>query len=233
MRVGLFSLLVSTALGATCLGQSATIWTGAAITFSKTGGSDPTLPADQDRITTNVWITRGTNMGIYNAALEAAFSTAVSPADTEWAYGALSNYASLAYTNWNTWSHASGNSPTNTVGKPAVMHLITENIYLAVTFTQWGMSSGAFSYQRSTAPAIGVTNNIVLTAPVLAGEQFQFAISGLAVGKTNIVQASSNLSSSSNWVSIATNIAAATNQSFGGISATNSSFRFFRVLQSP
>lgn len=172
-------------------------------------------------------------MGIYNAAQETAFSAAISPTDTEWAYGALSNYSSLNYTNWNTWAHAGNTSPTSTVGQSAVMHLIAENIYIAVTFTQWGMSSGAFAYQRSTAPGAVVTNNIVLASPGVVGGQFQFALSGLTVGKTNVVQASVDLSSSGNWISISTNVAVATNASVSGLSATNSSLRFFRVLQSP
>ncbi len=224
------ALLLVLAIGASVRGQ--TIWNGPAITFTKTAGSDPTLPANQDRITPGVWITRGPTMGIYNAAQETAFSASISPADTQWAYGSLSNYASLTYTNWNAWAKIMG-GPPNTVGKAAVVRLVAENIYLAVTFTSWAMSSGGFSYQRSTAPGGVVTNNIVLSLPSAVGGQFQFAVSGLASGKTNYVQASGDLSSNGNWISIATNAAAAPNLNVSGLGATNPAFRFFRVLQRP
>ena len=36
------------------------------------------------------------------------------------------------------------------VGRPAVVHLITEDIYFSVDFLSWGGRSGGFSYERST-----------------------------------------------------------------------------------
>jgi hypothetical protein len=263
-------------------------------------------------------------MGIYNAALETGFTHDLSPLDTEWASGSLNNATSLSYTNWNAWAKNDLGGPANTVNVPAVMHLISENIYIAVTFTSWAVSGGGFSYQRSTAPAaatpptVSITSpaaggvfvapatfpitatassssgtissvqflvngsaigasmtapysatasnlnsgvytlsavatdnnglqatnsiqisvrvagvNIILGSPAVVGGQFQFAVSGLVVGKTNFVQASSDLSSSGNWISIATNVAAATNLNVNVLTATNPLFRFFRVLQSP
>ncbi len=41
------------ALSGPLSGRAATIWTGCPITFSKAGADDPTLPANQDRITPN------------------------------------------------------------------------------------------------------------------------------------------------------------------------------------
>ena len=43
--------------------ENATIWTGSTITFSKAAGADITDAANQDRITDNVWITRGNGGG--------------------------------------------------------------------------------------------------------------------------------------------------------------------------
>ncbi len=40
-------------------GRAATVWTGPSLTFTKPGGSDPTLPASQDRLNNDVWLTRG------------------------------------------------------------------------------------------------------------------------------------------------------------------------------
>ncbi|MEX2080122.1 MAG: hypothetical protein WEC33_00775, partial [Dehalococcoidia bacterium] len=47
--------------------EAATIWTGPKITFSKAATANPNDPANQDRMTPAVWITRGNTMGIYNA----------------------------------------------------------------------------------------------------------------------------------------------------------------------
>src|SRR5271169_1045493 len=65
--------------------KAATVWTGPVTAFTDPAGSDPTLPANQDRLTPNVWITRGLENGIYNAKTETGFTHFFSPADTEWA----------------------------------------------------------------------------------------------------------------------------------------------------
>src|SRR5258705_13940395 len=64
--------------------RAATIWTGPPTTFSKADGADPTQAANQDRLTPNVWITRGNFQGLYNAKSEAGYGSS-SPAGTEWA----------------------------------------------------------------------------------------------------------------------------------------------------
>ena len=116
--------------------------------FTLVSGSDPTLAINQDRLTSNVWITRALNQGIYNAKTETFFTRYFSPADTEWSYGQLANYSSLTYTNWEGWN---GQHPPSMVGQDAVMHLISDDIYVAVRFTSWGSGgSGGFSYLRST-----------------------------------------------------------------------------------
>jgi len=156
------------ALGLTLLpaGRAATVWNGPPITFTKASGADPNLPANQDRITPNVWITRGYSGGIYNAARETGFTHYLSPTNTEWANGTLANYASLNYTNWNSWVRGHPNpSPPSTVGVDAVVHLIAEDIYLSVRFTSWAAfgGGGGFSYVRSTAPP--PTPTVTLTNP--------------------------------------------------------------------
>jgi hypothetical protein len=131
--------------------EGATIWSGSPITFTNIAGSDPTLPANQDRLTATVWITRGTSQGIYNIEQEPdGFAHFLSPKDTAWADGTIANYGSLAYTDWDTWAKLDHGGPPNTVGVNAVMHLITDDIYLNVTFTSWGGNGGGFAYSRST-----------------------------------------------------------------------------------
>ena len=130
--------------------DAATIWTGPQITFSKAGGADPSQAASQDRMTPAVWITRSDTMGIYNAATETAYSSG-SPAGTEWAYGTTTNVANLIFSPWINWN---GKQPPSMVGKDAVVHLIAEDIYIDITFADWGSrGAGSFAYQRSTPSA--------------------------------------------------------------------------------
>jgi len=143
--------------------QGTTIWTGPTISFTNYLGSDPTQPSSQDRMTTNVWITRGANMGIYNAALETVFTSGYSPANTEWADGFATNYSALTFTDWEDWSHSSVHpKPPSTIGVNAVVHLISEDIYINIKFTSWGVMQGGFSYNRSTPavvpPSVTITN---------------------------------------------------------------------------
>jgi hypothetical protein len=125
--------------------RGATVWTGSPITFTNTGGTDT-----QDHLTNNVWITRAALQGIFNIAQEGSFAHFLSPKDTAWADGTVANYGSLSYTDWDTWAKNIHGGPPSTVGVNAVMHLITDDIYLNVTFTSWGGSAGGFAYSRST-----------------------------------------------------------------------------------
>jgi hypothetical protein len=144
--------LVALLLASAPQARSATVWTGPVLTFTETT-TDPTLAINQDQMTANVWITRGGVQGIFNAKTETLFTHGSSPADTEWANGNLADYASLSYTDWNTWAKGVNPGPPSTVGVAAVVHLISEDIYLGITFTFWGGSAGLFSYQRTTPNA--------------------------------------------------------------------------------
>jgi len=136
------------------------VWTGPVTTFTKAPFSDPLQAANQDRMTPNVWITRGANsQGIFNAKTELSYAGLISPADTEWATGTTANYGSLTYQTWESWAKSFIGGPPSTVGVNAVLHLISEDIYLDIKFTAWsvgplggGPGDGAFSYQRSTPP---------------------------------------------------------------------------------
>ena len=136
--------------------EAATVWTGPKVVFTNANGADPNQAANQDRLTSNVWLTRGGSQGLYNVAREAFFTHSVSPADTEWASGTTANYASLKYTDWETWAKSVGNPPA-TPGVNAVLHLKTDGIYLDIKFLSWSERSGGFSYERST-PAVSTGN---------------------------------------------------------------------------
>ena len=124
------------------------IWNGPFINFTNAAGSDPTDPASQDQLTLNVWLTRGYTKGLYNAAVETSYSS-LSPVGTEWAYGALADYASLNYQPWLAWY---AKNPSFMVTHDAVLHLIPDDTFLAIRFTFWNERAGGFSYTRSSPP---------------------------------------------------------------------------------
>jgi len=124
------------------------VWAGASITFTKADGADPNIETNQDRITENVWITRGNNGGqIFNAKVENDSNKSSSPTDTEWALGTTDNIENLTFQLFRD----AVQQPKNVVGKDLVLHLITDDIYIDVKFTSWSSGKqGGFSYERST-----------------------------------------------------------------------------------
>jgi hypothetical protein len=138
------------------------VWSGPTTTFSKLGTANPALAANQDRLTDNVWITRGGagSGGIYNAKTESSYNKTLdnSPLGTEWATSlnnpsntiTASNYAALDFTTWATsFGGPSGSLQTNILTHAAVVHLIADDIYLNVQFTAFN-NTGLVTYQRST-----------------------------------------------------------------------------------
>ncbi len=124
------------------------IWEGADITFTKDSGADPTSEANQDRITANVWLTRGNSGGqIFNAFSESSSNKDGSPAGTLWAIGSIDDVETLNFQNFR----AAVGSPKDVVGKNLVMISTEDNIALSIRFNSWDQSrGGGFSYTRST-----------------------------------------------------------------------------------
>ena len=181
-------------LAMTPLIHAAIVWNGPLITYNQPS-PDPTQATNQDRITPDVWLTRASSKGLFNAFYETN-ATALSPTNTEWAFGTLTNYASLQYTNWLAWLN--GASPTTLVGKQAVLHLITDDIYISIKITTWNSGgSGGFAYQRSTPTPAS------LSGASINNDQFSFSYTADA-GISYVVQSSTNLV---DWVSLATNVA--------------------------
>lgn len=125
-----------------------TVWTGADITFTKGNDANPNEAANQDRLTDNVWITRGNNGGqIYNAKSEGSANKNNSPTGTAWAVGDIDDIANL---NFRPFRQAVG-SPKSVVGRNLVLHLIEDNVYVKVRFTDWSSNKGGgFTYVRSS-----------------------------------------------------------------------------------
>jgi hypothetical protein len=165
------------------------IWTGPALTFSKASSVDPLLPANQDRLTDDVWLTRNEIKGLLNATLDCdAFGCTYSdnsPMGTEWATELQNSGATIAATNWAAlsfvdWEVAYGDQGlllNNITSFPAVVHLIADDIYLDLKFTQWGAhSGGGFTYERSTpvpepGAALLAIGGSLLLATILACRQ--------------------------------------------------------------
>ena len=128
--------------------SNATIWRGETKTFTKVDNSDPNSEENQDRITSNVWITRGlSGKEIYNYVTESGPTRGQSPEGTLWAVGSIDDLSSLSF---STFRNAV-KSPKDSPGQNLILHLIEDNIYLTVKFTSWSEGrSGGFSYQRST-----------------------------------------------------------------------------------
>ena len=155
-----------------CLGgplAAETIWTGSSVTFTKAAFADATLPANQDLLTENVAFTRGDLEGLYNAVAESFYDVG-SPLDTAWAFQGLNgnpgagmtaaNHGALTFTDWEPSLGGRLNLAGNILNRPGVIHLLTDDIYLDVTFTDWGThaTGGRFSYTRTSPvplPAAG------------------------------------------------------------------------------
>ncbi len=184
-----FSAAAIAALLLLCSGNLAlhaqAVWNGPGMNFTQLSGNN-----NQDEITPNVWLNRGAKKGLYNARYETAYTHTASPSQTEWAIGALADYASLTYTDWETCYGGPGVLQSNITTQIAVMHIIPDDIYLGIQFISWGGSGGGFSYTRTTAPPVAAP--VTLTNAAMVGTNFQFSYVSSA-GFTNIVFSATNL----------------------------------------
>ncbi len=148
----------------TTAANAATVWMGPEVTFSKAPFADPTMAVNQDSLTPLVSITRGDTQGLFNAIQESSFGGG-SPAGTLWAFQGLNgnpdsgvsadNFGSLLFAGWQN-SLESRVGP-NILERPGVVHLVSEDIYFDILFTEWGQGGGTggfFTYVR-TSPSSG------------------------------------------------------------------------------
>ena len=157
---------------------SQTVWDGDNVTFSKSDGADFNQAANQDRITDDVWLTRGSGGGLFNIKNESSYSEGVSPSQTLWAIGETSDN-DLVFENFRDFYGLGGNRPpTNT---QIVLKLTqgtmqeSDDIHIDLTFTSWtgggggqNGGGGGFSYTRSTEPNLStgyIKNTDILLYP--------------------------------------------------------------------
>jgi hypothetical protein len=147
-------------------------------TFTKADGADWTKAKNQDRITDDVWLTRGNDGGLFNIKSEESFSSGTSPAGTEWAYGTTADdVESLEFSNFHDLRDYMDGSLKNIPGKDVVLHLIDEDIYLDVHFNSWAVGddggNGGFSYTRSLLPLELIQSgysNLAATSVTVSGQ---------------------------------------------------------------
>jgi len=124
--------------------------TGAPVTFTRPNSR----PDVVDRISPNVVIARNNIESIYNKIWESQMRRYASPVDTEWTYytdlwGDLSDVRTRTYMPFvKACNDAVG---TNAVGAEFVMHIISEDRYFKVKFSQFigSGAGGGFTYTRT------------------------------------------------------------------------------------
>ncbi len=158
------AIIATTLLGLALNAGAQTVLTGFSVVFNRPAFVDWASPDNQDAITSNVILTRENSRGLFNIAAEGSYTTG-SPADTEWAFAGLNDNPSvlsaadwdiLKFKNWEESLGGPGLLADNILNRPGVLHLISENIYLDIQFTDWGKrpsAGGAFAYHRAAEPS--------------------------------------------------------------------------------
>ncbi|HWD18076.1 MAG TPA: Ig-like domain-containing protein [Verrucomicrobiae bacterium] len=176
------SLLLRLAAAASCAGlptlaPATTVWNNLTTTtnYTQPVPHSGSVAACQDRITANVWLTRDSRLPMYNVTSVAAlhdggYNSSVSPKDTEWALGSITNYSTLTYKTWGALIGGEGalHSPLSTYlpGKTFVVHLKTDDIYLQLKFNNWvGGGSGGYSYTRTFSAAVVPPPTVSISSP--------------------------------------------------------------------
>lgn len=164
------TILVSNPSGAIKITTTPVIWNGPTITFSKANYADYTLVQNQDVLTNTVKLTRANYQGLFNIATESGFG-GISPSNTEWAEGLLTNYTNLTY---RTWQQAVNYSAAYSVNKTYVVHLINENVFLELKVLSWtdNGNGGGFSYSRTTCipPSEPTASNQSFNSPATVAD---------------------------------------------------------------
>ena len=168
----LFTIMISLFNGNEINAQ--TEWTEPITTFINANTADWTLAFNQDRITSNVWITRANNQSLFNisdntdtTSGDCSFS---SPFDTEWSFVTIADGVNtLTFVTFLGSNFADCAPPSSVINQNAVLHLITDDIYIDIKFLSWssGDSGGGISYERSTDQTLSTNefeleNNIKL-----------------------------------------------------------------------
>lgn len=136
-----------------------------------------------------------------------------------------------------SWTDNDPDFPTqvtsdNTFGQPNYFQFILANQddVSEVKFDTAGTIGYSDNYGHSGLITINevVAVTITLSSPRLSGGAFLFDAAGLTVGKTNVLEVSTNLTG---WTAMATNMAAGSSMTF--TNSVISGSQFYRVIQLP
>lgn len=156
------SIALSACAGVVATASAQQVWIGYDHSFEKPDSADWTLPENQDRITDTVWITRQDTQGIFNIYSEDAYAPSFSPEGTEWSFGRAEDWPDLEF---QPWQNAVNGNPPGMVGRAMAVHLIDEDIYLDLMFTDWtSRGGGGFAYLRATPAPASVLGLLPLVA---------------------------------------------------------------------
>jgi len=175
------------------LTQAQTIWNGPTTNFAPTAVYSATVPTTYDLITADTALARNIDYPLFNAKKESSYIAANgSPSNTMWALGTLTNYTNLTFKTWAKVIGGGGdgsNLITSLPGKTYVVHILSSNIYLQVTFDTWHsfnqQGSSLYSYTRTTPAVVAPTPTVSITNPV-GGTVFS-APANLKLGATAAV----------------------------------------------
>jgi hypothetical protein len=160
--------------------SAATVWTGPEVEFSKFGSDDESLVENQDRLSDTVWLTRGSDAGLFNIAQETEYQRFgdVSPAGTRWAFQGLNGnpesgvsaeiFEDLVFSDW-TSALGIQQVQQNILDRPGVVHLVDDDIYFDILFLEW------------TSPRGDTAVRYVRTSPVPVPAAVWLMLSGLGV----------------------------------------------------
>ena len=122
------------------------------IRFTKSANSDWQLAENQDRMTSNVWLTRRSQGLLFNAKVESVHNGS-GPKGTKWFLGSLEDYSEeqLRSLEFVSMKSASNSRMRDAPGKTFIVHLVEDDIFIELLFHSWGNKSegGGFSYSRT------------------------------------------------------------------------------------
>jgi len=159
LRLLYVSIAVSLIFAAVPAAQAAIIWdsdVNGTVTFTKPYSSDHNLLENRDVIVLGVELTCKNYNGVFNYTETTGYGSADG---TEWAFSGLdgnpvfafgqgaSNHGNLNFDKFKSALHYNVNGYVE--NRPAVLHLIEDDIYIDIIFSNPGWGSGLMSYTRA------------------------------------------------------------------------------------
>ncbi|GAA5020163.1 hypothetical protein GCM10011506_05330 [Marivirga lumbricoides] len=158
------------------------------VSFEKKNYAETSEPANQDRITDNVWITRDVSQGIFNIKQENSYIGS-SPLGTEWVDESTQIALSddLTYSGWRS---AHGGCPSCMIGETYSMRTTDDNRYFDIELSQWteGGNGGGFAYTRTEVPGWITLSDYSNTVEASSSTEITLEFNANRFGGTHVAQ---------------------------------------------